>query len=70
MISTSMVEMLRKVEGVEGTPKQAWKWLKRVVWEHQQIRSKALEWRAVYEQVAEAAEGMGLSTPKMGSDSR
>ena len=44
-----------KVEGSStGDIHQVWKWVKRVVWEYQGIRKKALEWKTVYDQVTEA----------------
>jgi len=48
--------MMKKVDGVEGDLHQAWKWVKKIVWEYEGIRSKALDWKAVYDQINEAVD--------------
>ena len=49
-----MVDMMRKCEGTEGSLHDSWRWVKRVVWEYEGIRKKALEWKEVYDQVTQA----------------
>jgi hypothetical protein len=46
-----MVSMMKKVDGEEGGVHEAWKWVKKVVWEYESIRQKALTWKTVYDQV-------------------
>jgi hypothetical protein len=49
-----MIDMMRKCEGGEGDLHEAWRWVKRIVWEYEGIRKKALEWKEVYDQVTAA----------------
>jgi len=51
--------MMKKVDGVEGNVKDAWHWVKKVVWEYESIRNKAMEWKEVYEQVTQAVSIIG-----------
>jgi hypothetical protein len=37
-----MVNMMEKVEGKNGDYHEAWRWIKKVVWEYQSIRKKGL----------------------------
>lgn len=53
-VAEAMVDMMYKCEKVEGSLHDAWRWLKRVVWEYEGIRKKALEWKEVYDEVATA----------------
>lgn len=37
--------MMSKVEGKDGDIREAWKWTKKVVWEYELIKKKALKWK-------------------------
>jgi DNA anti-recombination protein RmuC len=53
-IAEGLIKMMKKVDGVEGDLHEAWKWVKKIVWEYEGIRTKALEWKAVSDQINEA----------------
>ena len=42
--------MMEKVDGREGTLKDAWSWVKKIVRQHSTIKKTALKWKAVYDQ--------------------
>jgi hypothetical protein len=46
--------MMKKVDNIEPPSIQdpikfAWKWIKRLVWEHEAIRKKAFHWKKAYD---------------------
>jgi hypothetical protein len=41
-VADAMVNMMEKVEGKNGDYHEAWRWIKKVVWEYQSIRKKGL----------------------------
>lgn len=44
-IETALIGMMEKVDGRDGDIKDAWKWNKKIVWEYQAIKKKALKWK-------------------------
>lgn len=47
---------MKKVDNIEGDTKDAWKWMKKVVWEYENIRNKAMDWKKVYDEVNKFTE--------------
>jgi hypothetical protein len=43
--------MMEKAEGKTGNYHDAWRWVKKVVWEFETIRKKGLEWKKAYDQL-------------------
>jgi hypothetical protein len=41
-IADGLIDMMKKVDGVDGNLKDAWRWVKKIVWEYEGIRKKAL----------------------------
>lgn len=42
---------MEKVEGKYGDYHEAWRWVKKVVWEYETIKKKAFEWKSAYDKV-------------------
>jgi hypothetical protein len=50
-IAQALVNMMEKAEGRKGNYHDAWRWVKKVVWEFETMRKKGLEWKKAYDQL-------------------
>lgn len=50
-IASALIDMRSKVEGQDGDLKQAWKWVKDIVAQHEATQKYVYKWRQAYEQL-------------------
>lgn len=46
--ASALIDMRKKVEGEEGDLKEAWKWVKSIVTEHEATKKYVNKWRNAY----------------------